>query len=94
MLCSTVIMPLKSEKKIKMGEEGNLLWTNDKIEHLLDTVRDFKAEKEHKAIDWESIKDNYERIKGSLEIFLMVRKGRNTHMALHFVLHKNVLHAK
>ena len=49
-----------------MGEEGNLLWTDDKVELLLDTVRDFKAEKEHKAIDRKSIKDKYEQTKEGL----------------------------
>ena len=34
-----------------MREEGDLLWTDDAVEILLDTVRDFKAEKEHEAID-------------------------------------------
>ena len=46
-----------------MGEEGNLLWRDDEVELLLDTVSDFKVDKEHEAIDWMSIKDNYERIK-------------------------------
>ena len=57
-----------------MGEEGNLVWTDDKVELLLDTVRDFKAEKEQQATNWELLK------KGSLEIFLMERKTRNTHI--------------
>ena len=46
-----------------MGEEGNLLGIDDKVDLFLDTVRDFKAEKNHEAIDWESIKDKYERLK-------------------------------
>ena len=54
-------MPPK--KKIKMGEEGDLLWIDDEVELLLVTARDFKVEKEHEAIDWESIKENYESIK-------------------------------
>lgn len=46
-----------------MGEEGNLLWRDGEVELLLDTVSDFKVEKEHEAIDWASIKDKYECIK-------------------------------
>ena len=46
-----------------MGEEGNLVWTDDKVELLLDTVRDFKAEKEQQATNWELLKDKYERFK-------------------------------
>ena len=51
------------KKKIKMGEENNLLRIDDKAELFLDTVRDFKAEKNHETIDWESIKNKYERLK-------------------------------
>ena len=43
---------MRPKKKIKMGEEGNLLWTDDEVEMLLDTVRDFKVEKVHEDIDW------------------------------------------
>ena len=42
-------MPPK--KKIKMGEEGDLFWIDDEVELLLVTARDFKAEKEHEAVD-------------------------------------------
>ena len=69
-------MPPKKKKK-KIGEQGNLLWTDDEVEFLLDTVRDFKEKKEHEAIDWESTKDKYERIKERfIEIFLTARKAR------------------
>ena len=46
-----------------MGEEGNLVWTDDKVELLLDTVRDFKAEKEQQATNWELLNVKYERFK-------------------------------
>ena len=78
-------------KKKLVGEEDNLLWTNNEIEILLGTVRGFKAEKEHEVINWESIKDKYERIR--YKFFLMARKGRNTHTELQF-LHENVLFPK
>lgn len=54
------------KKKIKTREEGNLLWTDDKVKLLLVSARDFKAEKQHEAIDWESIKDKYVLIKEKL----------------------------
>ena len=76
-----------SEKKVKIGEEGNLLWTGDEVEILLGTVRDFKADKEHEA----TLKRSMTALKkGSLEISLMESKARNTHRALQF-LHENVL---
>ena len=43
-----------------------MLWTDDKVKLLLDSARDFQAEKQHEAIDWESIKDKYVLIKGKL----------------------------
>ena len=60
-------MPQKNKKKkIKTREEGNLLWTDDKVKLLLVSARDFQAEKQHEAIDWESIKDKYVLIKEKL----------------------------
>ena len=56
----------KKKKKIKTREEGNLLWTDDKVKLLLVSARDFQAEKQHEAIDWESIKDKYVLIKEKL----------------------------
>ena len=60
-------------KKKLVGEEGDFLWTNNEIEILLGTVRGFKAEKEREVINWESIKDKYERIR--YNFFLMREKG-------------------
>ena len=54
------------KKKIKTREEGNLLWKDDKVKLLLVSAGDFQAEKQHEAIDWESIKDKYVLIKGKL----------------------------
>lgn len=56
-------MPPK--KKAKSDDKENtttLVWTDDEIQILLETVRDFKSEKAYESIDWESIKTKYEKI--------------------------------
>lgn len=54
-------MPPK--KKAKQEGEKNLVWTDDEIQLLLETVLDFKTEKSYESIDWESIKTKYEKIR-------------------------------
>ena len=62
-----------------------MLWTDGKVELLLDTVKDFKAEKSTKLSVGCPLKTSMSKLKkGSLEIFLMARKVRNTHIALVF----------
>ena len=57
------------------------------------TVRDFKEKKEHEAIDWESTKDKYERIKERfVEIFLMARKARIPTQRYSFYTRKYCVH--
>ena len=53
-------MPPK--KKIKTNENAVVVWTDDEIQLLLETVREFKAEKAYESIDWESIKTKYDKI--------------------------------
>lgn len=69
-------------------------WTDGKVELLLDTVKDFKAEKSTKLSVGCPLKTSMSKLKkGSLEIFLMARKVRNTHIALQF-LDENILRPK
>lgn len=69
---------------IKTRGKDNLLWTDDKVKLLLVSARDFQAEKQHEAIDWESIKDKYALIKERLiRNFPDGKKERNNHIALH-----------
>ena len=55
-------MPPKKKTKTDGEKENSVIWTDDEIQLLLETVRDFKSEKAYKSIDWESIKTKYEKI--------------------------------
>ena len=55
-----------SKKKIKLNEspEINLIWTDDEVQLLLESVRNFKTQKSGEGIDWECVKEKYKRIYG------------------------------
>ena len=55
-----------SKKKIKLNEspEINLIWTDDEVHLLLESVRNFKTQKSGEGIDWESVKEKYKRVYG------------------------------
>ena len=40
-----------------------MIWTDDEVQLLLETVIAFKAKKSYEGIDWESVKEKYENIK-------------------------------
>ena len=53
-------MPPKKKTKTDSEKENSVIWTDDEIQLLLETVRDIKWEKAYESIDWESIKTKYE----------------------------------
>ena len=55
-----------SKKKIKLNEspEINLIWADDEVQLLLESVRNFKTQKSGEGIDWESVKEKYKRVYG------------------------------
>ena len=54
-------MPPK--KKVCVEDSKNMLWTDDEVQLLLETVISFKSRKSYEGIDWESVKEKYETIK-------------------------------
>ena len=38
-------MPLKKKEKLNKSPEINLIWTNDEVQLLLESVRNFKTQK-------------------------------------------------
>ena len=61
-------MPPK--KKVCVEDSKNMVWTDDEVQLLLETVILFKSKKSYEGIDWESVKDKYELIKNDfLEAF-------------------------
>ena len=36
-------------------EDTHLFWTDDEVQLLLETARDFRAKKAYEVVDWESI---------------------------------------
>ena len=54
-------MPPK--KKVCVKDSKNMVWTDDEVQLLLETVISFKSKKSYEDIDWESIKEKYELIK-------------------------------
>jgi len=61
-VCSERNMPPKKKIKTDGEKENTVVWTDDEIQLLLETVRDFKSEQAYESIDWESIKTKYEKI--------------------------------
>lgn len=61
-------MPPQKKKRKTGGEKKvseNLVWTDDEVQLLLETMLDFKNKKMYDGIDWESIKDKYDIIKNN-----------------------------
>ena len=54
-------MPPK--KKVCVEDSKNMVWTDDEVQLLLETVILFKSKKSYEGIDWESVKEKYELIK-------------------------------
>ena len=51
-------MPPK--KKVKT-DDTHLVWTVDEVQLLLETTRDFKVGRVYEGVDWESVKEEYEK---------------------------------
>ena len=61
-------MPPK--KKVCVDDSKNMVWTDDEVQLLFETVILFKSKKSYEGIDWESVKEKYELIKNDfLEAF-------------------------
>ena len=41
-------------------DSKNMVWTDDEVQLLLETLINIKSEKSYEGIDWESIKEKYE----------------------------------
>ena len=66
-------MPPK--KKVCIEDSKNMLWTDDEVKLLLETVFSFKNKKSYEGIDWESVKEKYEFVKNDfLEAFPLENK--------------------
>ena len=52
-----------------------MVWIDDEVYFLLETVISFKSKKSYEGIDWESVKEKYELIKNNfLEAFPLENK--------------------
>ena len=51
-------MPPK--RKVKT-DDTHLVWTVDEVQLLLETTRDFKFGRVYEGVDWESVKEEYEK---------------------------------
>ena len=58
----------------KCPEKETVRWSDDLIEKLLESVKEFKAQKEYEGVDWESVKDKYENIRS---LFIKNRRDEN-----------------
>ena len=54
-------MPPK--KKGCVEDSENMVWADDEVQRLLETVISFKSKKSYEGIDWESVTEKYELIK-------------------------------
>lgn len=59
------ILVISIQKKSKV--EDYLVWTDYKVQLLLETTRDFKSKKVYEEVEWESVKDKNAQI---LSIFV------------------------
>ena len=53
-------------KKICVEDSKNMVWTDDEVKLLLETLISFKSKKSYKGIDWEYVEEKYELIKNYL----------------------------
>ena len=67
-------MPPK--KKVCIEDSKNMVWTDDEVQPLFETVISFKSKKSHEGIDWKSVKEKYELIKLTFEVFPSENKPR------------------
>ena len=49
-----------NSKKVCVKDSKNMVWTDDEVQPLLETVISFKSKKSYEGIDWESVKEKYE----------------------------------
>lgn len=49
-----------SKKKVKT-DDTHLVWKVDEVQMLLETTRDFKVGRGYEGVDWESVKEEYEK---------------------------------
>ena len=70
---ATMAKNFKNNNKI-CPEKETVRWSDDLIEKLLESVKEFKAQKEYEGEDWESVKDKYENIRS---LFIKKRRDEN-----------------
>ena len=58
----------------KCPEKETVRGSDDLIEKLLESVKEFKVQKEYEGVDWESVKDKYENIRS---LFIKNRRDEN-----------------
>lgn len=79
------ILVISIQKKSKVKDY--LVWTDYKVQLLLETTRDFKSKKVYEEVEWESVKDKNAQI---LSIFVTncpkKAAGRVFSMVLNFLL--------
>ena len=51
---------MPSKKKVKT-DDTHLVWKVDEVQMLLETTRDFKVGRVYEGVDWESVKEEYEK---------------------------------
>ena len=53
-------MPPQEKQKLEESKSNMLVWTDDEVQGLLKTVKEFKSKKLYnEGIDWESLKDKH-----------------------------------
>ena len=70
---ATMAKNFKNNNK-KCPEKETVRWSDDLIEKLLESVKEFKAQKEYEGVNWESVKDKYENIRS---LFIKNRRDEN-----------------
>ena len=51
---------MPSQQKVKT-DDTHLVWKVDEVQMLLETTRDFKVGRVYEGVDWESVKEEYEK---------------------------------
>ena len=49
-----------NSKKVCVKDSKNMVWIDDEVQPLLETVISFQSKKSYEGIDWESVKEKYE----------------------------------
>ena len=70
---ATTAKNFKNNNK-KCPEKETVRWRDDLIEKLLESEKEFKAQKEYEGVDWESVKDKFENIRS---LFIKNRRDEN-----------------